>query len=225
VTADNLLAQGTAHRPLSACIDAIRDTVQEVPEAAEPEAGYQAMARLSGHLAAMWRTVYPRAGQLDAGGELRAVCLSRAREAEWLLRRLECQLSGDVSAVGLPARAVCTALRQQLNSYWPAEQALVAWVEDRLAIQGRDQAARAYQRALAHAPTRPHPRCPRSGPLRHLAFWLHSRWDRLLDTMDSRAGVGHDFPAGRTPPSREQPESAGAAGPWHERGDRIRPGA
>lgn len=223
MTVDHLLADDTARRPLSACIDAIRDTVQEVPEAAEPEAGYQAMARLSGHLAAMWRTVYPRAGQVEAGGELRAVCLSRAREAEWLLRRLECQLSGDVSAVGLPARAVCTALRQQLDSYWPAEQALVAWVEDRLPSHGREQVARAYQRALAQAPTRPHPRCPRSGPLRHLGFWLHSHWDRLLDTMDSRSGVGHDFLTGRTPPSREQPESADAAGPAHERATRIRP--
>jgi len=24
-------------------------------------------------------------------------------------------------------------------------------------------------------------------------LWLHGRWDRVLDTMDSRAGVGNDF--------------------------------
>jgi hypothetical protein len=27
-----------------------------------------------------------------------------------------------------------------------------------------------------------------------VAFWLHGRWDRLLDTMDSRPGVGDSFP-------------------------------
>ena len=35
---------------------------------------------------------------------------------------------------------------------------------------------------------------PRSGPLCHLAFWLRSRWDRLLDTVDARPGAGRDFP-------------------------------
>jgi len=24
-------------------------------------------------------------------------------------------------------------------------------------------------------------------------LWLHGRWDRVLDTMDSRAGMGRDF--------------------------------
>jgi hypothetical protein len=178
--------------PLSAFIDIVRGAVQELPEIAEPETGYRVIARLSGHLAAMWRAVYP-----SAAGErqLRAECLGRARAVEWALRRLEGRLAGDVSAAGLPVAAVSAALARQLDGYWPAERALVARVEDRSAAGDLDKLARDYRRALAHGPTRPHPRCPRSGPLGPVAFWVHRRWDRVLDTMDSRAGVGQDFAA------------------------------
>ena len=104
---------------------------------------------------------------------------------------------------GRPVLAVSAALGRQLAGYWPAEQALVGWVEEQLDVAGRDRLAGAYWRALRQAPTRPHPRCPRTGPLRHAGFWWHGRWDRLLDGVNSRAGVGRDFalvlaqPAGR----------------------------
>ena len=55
-----------AGRPLATFIGVTHGAVHEVLEV--PERGYRAMARLSGHLAAMWRTVYPRAaGQPGAG--------------------------------------------------------------------------------------------------------------------------------------------------------------
>lgn len=194
MTATQLNPANAADRPLSASIDATQGAVQEVLDVAEPQMGYKAIARLSGHLAAMWRTVYPNAdGQLGANGQLRVMCLSRARKVEQTLRLLERQLSGDLSVAGLPVTAVSTMLAQHLDSYWPAEQALVTRIEDQLAADGREKLAQEYRRALTRAPTRPHPRCPRSGPLCHFAFWLHSRWDRLLDTVDSRSGVGHDF--------------------------------
>ena len=182
-------------RPLAAFIDAAQGSVREVRDVDEPQTCYRAIARLSGHLAAMWRTVYPHAdGQPGPDGPLRAVCLSRAREVEWTLRLFQCQLSGDVTAVGRSATAVLTSLGQRLDSYWLAERALVTWVEDQLSTESREKLARKYRRALTCAPTRPHPRSPRTGPLCHGSFWLHSAWDRMLDTMDSRPGVGHDFP-------------------------------
>jgi hypothetical protein len=192
VTVDRL-PDGTVIRPLAAFIDATQGAVHVVDDD-EPQAGYRAIARLSGHLAAMWRTVYPRAdGQLGADGRLRAMCLSRAREVEWTLRLLQCQLLGDASTIGHSAAAVLTLLAQRLDSYRSAERALVTWLEDQLAAEGREKLARKYRRALTRAPTRPHPRCPRTGPLCYVAFWLHGRWDRLLDTMDSRPGVGDGF--------------------------------
>ena len=207
----NQVLPGTATgRPLSAFIDTVRDAVKELPGIAEPETGYRVIARLSGHLAAMWRTVYP-----SAAGErqLRAECLGRARAVEWALRRLECRLAGDVSAAGLPVAAVSAALAQHLDGYWPAERALVARVEDRSAAEGMHTLARDYRRALAHGPTRPHPRCPRSGPLGPAAFWLHRHWDRVLDTMDSRAGVGQDFLAFLAGPPSGHPGPRAAEGP------------
>ena len=182
-------------RPLADGIGATHGAVGEVRGADEPEVGYRAIARLSGHLAAMWRTVYPHAdGHLGTDGQLRAVCLGRAREVEWTLRLLQCHLSGCVSAVDRPPSAVLVTLAQRLDSYQSAERVLVTWLEDQLGTQSRERLASKYRRALTHAPTRPHPRCPRTGPLRHVAFWLHGRWDRLLDTMDSRPGVGDGFP-------------------------------
>jgi len=181
-------------RPLSAIIDAARAAVQEALDITGPENRYTAIARLSGHLAAMWRTVYPLAAtRFGADRQLRAVCLRRARTVAWTLRLLECQLSGEASVVGRPVTAVPARLAEHLGSYRTAEQALVTWIEDRLTAARRDQLARDYRRALTRAPTRPHPRCPRTGPLRCVAFWLYCRWDRVLDTMDARPGVGHDF--------------------------------
>jgi len=194
VTADRL-PDSTAGRPLAAGIGATQGAVGEVQDVDEPEVGYRAIARLSGHLAAMWRTVYPHAdGHVGTDDQLRAVCLDRAREVEWALRLFQCQMSGCVSAVGRPPAAVLLTLAQRLDSYRSAEGVLVTWLEDQLPAEGRERLAEKYRRALTHAPTRPHPRCPRTGPLRHVAFWLHSRWDRLLDTMDSRPDVGAGFP-------------------------------
>ena len=189
------LPDSAAGRPLAAGIGATQGAVGEVQDVDEPEVGYRAIARLSGHLAAMWRTVYPHAdGHIGTDGQLRAVCLDRAREVEWALRLFQCQMSGCVSAVGRPPAAVLVMLTQRLDSYRSAEGVLVTWLEDQLPAEGRERLAEKYRRSLTHAPTRPHPRSPRIGPLRHLAFWLHGRWDRLLDTMDSRPGVGDGFP-------------------------------
>jgi hypothetical protein len=209
-----VLPGGPTCRPLSAFVDTIRDAVRQVPEVVEPEAGYQMIARLSGHLAAMRRSVYPSAaGQPGRERRLRAECLSRARAVEWTLRLLECRLSGDVAAARVPVPEVSAVLAQHLDGYWPVELALVASVEDRSAVEDSEKLARHYQRALTHGPTRPHPRCPRSGTRGRLLLWLYSRWDRVLDTMDSRAGVGNDFRALLARPSFDRAEDSCAADP------------
>ncbi len=195
-------------RPLATFIGATHGAVHEVLDV--PERGYRAIARLSGHLAAMWRTVYPSAASHPGGGgPLRAACLRRAREVEWTLRHLECQLSGEVSAAGRPPLATRTALARHLDSYQAAERALVSWLEDQLDAEHQEKLARRYRRALSRAPTRPHPRCARSGPLCRPAFWLHGRWDRFLDAVDSRSGVGHDYRLALAQPPGTRPASPG----------------
>ena len=131
-------------RPLSVIIDAAQAAVQEVLDITGPENGYTAIARLSGHLAAMWRTVYPLAAtRFGADRQLQAVCLRRARTVAWTLRLLECQLSGEASAVGRPVTASSARLAEHLGSYRTAEQALITWLEDRLTAARLDQLARA----------------------------------------------------------------------------------
>lgn len=191
----NRLDDSTPARPLAASIDVTEGAVRAVQHADEPMTGYKAIARLSGHLAAMWRAVYPHAdGRPGADAQLRADCLSRAREVEWALRLLQGQLSGEASTMDWPAEATLTLLAQRLDDYRSAERALVTRLEARLAEERREQLARKYRRALGRAPTRPHPRSPRSGPMGCIGFWLHGRWDRFLDTVDCRPGVGRDFP-------------------------------
>ena len=203
MTANVAVRADAAGRPLAALVGATQQAVEAVLDVAEPELGYKAIARLSGHLAAKWRTVYPHADdQLDPGGQLRAACLSSAQEIERVLRTLERRLSGDIAVAGLPLTVLPALLARQLATYRLAEGALVARIEDSLPAEGCERLAHAYRRALAGAPTRPHPLTPHTGPLRHLAFWLHGRWDRLLDTMDSRIGVGRDFLTAVPPASR-----------------------
>jgi hypothetical protein len=212
VTVDRL-PDGPVGRPLAAYIDATQGALPPLRDVDEPDTGYRAIARLSGHLAAMWRTVYPQAaGRAGANGQLRDTCLSRGREVEWTLRLFQCQLSGEVSTAGRSATSVLTLLAQRLDSYRSAERVLVTWLEDQLAAEARERLATNYRRALTRGPTRPHPRCPRSGPLCHAGFWLHGRWDRVLDTMDSRPGVGYDFPA-PSPNGRPAPASGEGDGP------------
>lgn len=189
------LPDRTALTPLAAFTAATRIAVQGMLGVGEPAADYTGLALLSGHLAAMGLTVYPQAaGQPAADRQLRAACIGQARSVAWALRLLECQLSGEAHAVTLPATAPLAALALRLGNYWQAERALVSRLEERLADDEREELADRYRRALDRAPTRPHPRCPRSWPLRHVAFWLHGRWDRVLDTVDARPVAGRRLP-------------------------------
>ena len=143
----------TASRPLATVIDATENAVRTGHDGDDPITGYKAIARLSGHLAAMWHTVYPRADrQPGENGQLRAACLRYAREVEWALRLLQCHRAGEASAIGWPTAAVLTLLAQRLDEYRSAERALVAWLEDQLTPEGREELAGKYRRALTARP-------------------------------------------------------------------------
>ena len=112
----NRLPDSTAGRPLAAFIDATQGPARELLDVDEPDMAYMALARLSGHLAVMCRTVYSHAnGHLGGDAQLRTMCLSRAREAQWTLRLFECHLSGCVSAARRPAaeRSTLYAIRRE----------------------------------------------------------------------------------------------------------------
>jgi hypothetical protein len=181
---------GFASRPadqLRPCIEQLYGAAAGALAHADPTRSYLAIAGLSGHLAAMRRVVFPVASrQPGPGSWLVTACRAKGRDTEWALRRFECLLSGQSRAVRLPPGSIRTLLDEQLRDYRAAEHALLARLEKWLTGHEHSQLTAGYRTMLRHAPTRPHPRCPHTGPLAGLMFRACALRDRLLDTMDSR---------------------------------------
>jgi hypothetical protein len=97
-------------------------TPQQRGEGATLAWGHPAVVRLSGHLAAMQRTVYPVARR-RLGEDLNLLweCRAHARETRWALRLVHCHLAGDGAAGGRKAENVHGWLEHCLAGYRPAE--------------------------------------------------------------------------------------------------------
>jgi hypothetical protein len=138
---------------------------------------------LSAHLAALDRSVYPMVKRNLPDGP--AVVARQRRTAVRLahtLRAVERRHSGDALASGLDSSRLLDNVRHLLDEHSEAEAQLL----DRLAAALHGTAANElvadYERALIHAPTRPHPHLSRGG----LMFRLDALRDNVLDTMDGR---------------------------------------
>jgi hypothetical protein len=183
------LESSSTNGPIGAVIDATYEGAVGSNGGA-PVWGYRAVARLSGHLAAMHRAVYPAAGRcLGEDQHLLRRCRAGARETAWALRVLQSHLTGDgVLAARQPGTGHLW-LEECLDEYRSAEQALIAWMQVRLTTLECEHLALGYRAAFRRAPTRPHPRRPHSGWPGRMAFRLHAFWDGVLDGVDSRPGV------------------------------------
>ena len=176
-----------AARDLAAVVGATHHAVLYELSGTTTESGYLAIARLSGHLAAMRRAVCtPLRDTPGSPRELIAQCCARGREAEWSLWLLQGWLAGDMLASSVSLDSVYARLGRQLTSYTAGERALLAWVEEKLPVADRERLAAGYLGCLAHGPTRPHPRGPRTGSGFHMAFVFHRFWDRVLDGTEGR---------------------------------------
>jgi hypothetical protein len=191
-------------RGLTISIGATHRAVTAVLDSEKPDADHIAIARLSAHLAAMRHIVYPVARrQPGPARQVLVTYLDSARELDWALRLLHCNLTGEAFAVRHDPNAAYARFQHYLGCYASAEGALVALLDEQLPACDRDQVAARYRKALAHAPTRPHPRRPHTGAVYQVRFRLHGFWDRLLDTTDARPGTGRGFP----PPAPEPAEA------------------
>lgn len=221
--ARQVISHGVAHGSgeSSCCLLAVSDVthraaLEELTMTA-PGSGYTAVARLSRHLAAMRRAVYtPVRKRPGSPRQLIDRCCAQGRQAEWTLRLLECWLSGASFAMAMPAASLYAQLERNVGGYMEVEQALVAWIEEKLSADDRERLAAGYLGCLSHAPTRPHPRGPRTGAGYRLSFAFHSSWDRLMDGIDSRPGVAHGIlerPASQTASqTRTEIKAAGTVG-------------
>ena len=181
--------------------------------------GYGTVARLSGHLAAMHRAVYPAARrQLGENQQVLLRCRAEARETAWALRVLQSHLTGDGGTSAREPGTVDRWLQQCLDEYRSAEQTLITRIQPRLTSQEHERLAAGYRAALTRAPTRPHPRGPHAGWPGRIAFRVHALWDGLLDAVDSRPGVsrperGRYWLSGG--PATEEPRRPRDRGLWH----------
>ncbi len=181
------------------------------------ESGYLAIARLSGHLAAMRRAVCtPLRKRPGAPGELIAQCCKQGRQAEWSLWLLQGRLAGDMLASSVTLDSVYAQLGRQLTGYTVGEGGLLAWIEAKLPVADRERLAAGYLACLTNGPTRPHPRGPRTGPGFRVVFAFHSFWDRVLDGTEGRPRIAPiltvRFPAGEADPAAEVTGPVGSGG-------------
>jgi hypothetical protein len=174
-------------RDLPAVIGAAHRAVRNELAGTTAESGYLAIARLSGHLAAVRRAVCtPLRKRPGSPLALISGLCAQGRAAEWSLWLLQGRIAGDMLASSVSLDSVYALLGQQLTDYMAGEQALLAWIEVELPAADRERLAAGYLRCLARGPTRPHPRGPRTGSGFRMAFVFHSFWDRVMDGADGR---------------------------------------
>jgi hypothetical protein len=142
-----------------------------------------AMAWLSAHIAAVDHAVYPVVRRSVPDGrhvveQQRAIASRLART----LRVVERRHSGDALASGLDSAQMLAVLHEHIDAHKAGQSELVGLLEEALSDAEQAIVIKAYQHALEHAPTRPHPHLGRGG----LVFRIDALRDRLLDVMDGR---------------------------------------
>ncbi|MGI8447149.1 MAG: hypothetical protein ACR2MP_08230 [Streptosporangiaceae bacterium] len=128
------LELSSTNGPIGAVVEATYEGAVGSKDGA-PAWGYRAVARLSGHLAAMQRAVYPAASRrLGEDQHLVQHCRAEARETAWALRVLQSHLTGDGGGGARQPGAVQLGLEECLDEYRSAERALIAWLQERLTV-------------------------------------------------------------------------------------------
>ena len=160
-----------------------------------------AVAWAATHLAAVARVLHPLARRTLPHGQSRLrVVLEADKRLQRALWRLDRRLTGDVRfaarEVGELEDLVATALEEHTRD----ERALVDELVQQVPESEQVSLAARIGDAVQHAPTRPHPDAPTSGPMAGLAFRLDAGADHLRDLFDSReVPTPHDVLAPRVP--------------------------
>jgi hypothetical protein len=170
------------HRTLRSVVTHAEAEVERLLETAGT-APLDVVAWLSAHLAALERAVYPVVKhELPDGDRIIAQHREIASRLTRILRVLERRHSGDVLASGLDSERLFGNLQQLVQEHHVAEAHLVDRLAASLSNSAQLTLIAAYESALEHAPTRPHPHLSRGG----LMFRLDGLRDRVLDAMDGR---------------------------------------
>jgi hypothetical protein len=162
--------------------------------------GLDVVAWLSAHLSTMQRIVHP--ALVGAFGDDEDVASLRAGtvQIERTLRSLERLYSGDTNASGLDEGGLRRSLAAEVSAQADQARPLLQRLAEHLSEDEQRELCAAYDHALEHAPTRPHPHAPHGARLGALAFRINEIRDRIMDTMDSRS-----VPTPRPDPSLMRP--------------------
>ena len=185
----DIVDRGTGARTAPPRVAGPLSVVQDAPERALAvlEADVpplDAVVWLSVHLAAVEHVVHPLVARVLDDRAAVAALRSGTVGVQEMLRLLELFVTGD-RAVLDEARAVA-ALVPSVQAQARKERRVLQRLADRLSCDEQRQVAAAYQDALQHAPTRPHPHSPHGARLAALAFHVNAWRDRVMDTLDSR---------------------------------------
>jgi hypothetical protein len=216
--------------PLSSnrTLDAIEDAHNRALDLlADPLARpLDAIVWLSAHLSAVQHVVHPAVARVLHNRFDVTQARQGAVAIEHALRQLEQLYSGDALAAGLNGPRISASLVTLVTEQAAQEHALLRRLAAQLTAEEQERIVVAYEHALEHAPTRPHPHAPHGAPLAALAYYVNARRDRVMDALDSRP-VPTPHPARKPPRGGRWSEylagrsSAGTdhGDPWSARAD------
>lgn len=179
----NLRSGSRQDQPLHVIEDAYERALAALDDPGAPP--LDAVVWMCAHLAAVEHVVQRELTRyLDAPDvsafRRNAVALERT------LRTLEQLASGDALTSRVDGVSVRRAFLDQLQAQADHEHRLLDRLAERLSPAEQSRLVADYERALWHAPTRPHPHAPHGRLLGWLAFHLNGPRDRIMDTLDSR---------------------------------------
>jgi Hemerythrin HHE cation binding domain len=185
----------SAHSDAQALIGAAGPAGGAGPDPGDPRVGMRvfdaAVAAVTAHLCAMRTVFYPDARRRGGDAPAAVATLTAsAREMASVMRGMEQYLNGDTHQPSETLSELRVDLAALFDTHVAVEEGLIASLEAGWSPAERDRATARIEKAMRHAPTRPHPHLPRSGPMLAPAVRVSAQWDHVLDTLDARAVAG-----------------------------------
>lgn len=153
------------------------------------------------HTAAVCDLLLPVARRILPDGQERVhEYVQQCRRMERSFVRAKQRLYGEAHIAATPWSEVWATAIEQFHALSALERALVA---DLAAAPGAASArvVSGIRSVTDHAPTRPHPNSPHTGPLAHAVRGLWARADRVWDAAEGR--IVTDRPAPETEPAED----------------------
>jgi hypothetical protein len=170
-------------RPLHIIEDAYEHAFAALADPHAPP--LDAVVWLCVHLSAVQHVVQRQLNRFLDGPDLSAFRRGGV-QLERTLRTLEQLRSGDALVSNVDVGLVLRSLVDQVRAQAGHEHRLLLQLAEMLSPEGQRRLVADYERAMAHAPTRPHPHAPHGPLLGSLAFRVNGARDRIMDTLDSR---------------------------------------